>query len=190
MDEGTGTTANDSSGNNFNGTLGTVGAGGYKWTNGKFGNSLDFTVASPPTSNTGGYVNVPDNDIWSPITTGQFTVEAWVNMKSVTGDSYFVNKRTGSNYEWYLGYNNNNTLVAYITSLDGSTAYMATNIDVSGQWQFNRWNHVAFTFDDSIPLLRLYLNGQIIRIDTDTTGTYGNGTAPLRIGCDASGLEL
>lgn len=180
MDEGSGLTANDSSGNGYTGTISDATA---LWRSGKYGNAIKFDGYTSDD-----YINIPDNDVFSPVTTGAFTVEAWVNMQALTDDSYFVNKRSGSNYEWYLGITDTKFFQGIINNPDG-TSYMGTGYNMSATWQANTWYHLAFTFDNSVPLMKLYLNGKLVSTDTDTSGTYANGTAPVRIGCDYSGIN-
>ena len=89
MDESSGTSAVDSSGNGYTGTLGT-GNSAPTWTNGKFGKALNFDG---------------DNDVLSigSTITGIRTVSFWVNPASTTnafidldGGSHYVSASTGT----------------------------------------------------------------------------------------------
>jgi hypothetical protein len=180
LDENIGLTANDSSGN---GRSGTISDSTALWKNGKYGSAIKFDGYT-----NSDYINIPDNDAFSPVTTGAFTVETWVNLQSFPDDSFFVNKRAGSNYEWYLGITDTKAVLAHITNPDGSTSYMSTVYGFP-TIQTNTWYHLAFTFDNSLPLLKLYLNGILVASDNTTSGAYSNGTAPLRIGCEGAGVN-
>src|SRR5437879_2403428 len=85
FDEGAGTVAHDSSGNNKNATL--FGAAG--WTTGLIGPSAlslpGFPIGFPP----GSYAEIP-GDVLD--TTKSYTVAAWVKLKDVNGYQTFVSE--------------------------------------------------------------------------------------------------
>lgn len=90
FDERTGTTANDTSGSGNTGTL----TNGPAWTSGKIGGALSFDGLGGP-GETNDYVNVTSGALFN--TQQSFTVNAWVNGKTFTGqriiaatNGYFV----------------------------------------------------------------------------------------------------
>ncbi len=175
LDENTGTsTTYDKSGNGYNGTLGGIQED--DWVPGMFGSALGFDAAND-------YVQIADNDVFSINNTNEMTVGAWIKPTSVSGTTYIVSKRSSSNYEWHLniasGY-----LHAHIYTLAGSDymyAFAPTTINAG------EWHYVAFTADLNAPDLKLYIDGKVVAQDTTSSGTYGNGSAPVRIAEDANG---
>ena len=78
FDEGSGTTAGDTSGNGYNGTLGAVGTGSVTWDSAaRFGNSLEFNTPSTTVANAtnGGLVTVPFNAAFR--LNDSFTISLW-----------------------------------------------------------------------------------------------------------------
>ncbi|MFC1647242.1 DUF2341 domain-containing protein [Patescibacteria group bacterium] len=179
MDENTGLTAYDSSGNDYNGTISDTTA---LWQSGKHGSAIKFDGDISED-----YINIADNDIFSPITTGAFTVGVWVNMQSYPDDSYFVSKRqAAAEYEWTVRITDTKRLQTHIHTADGGSYMISTAIDITSLVPLNTWHHLAFTFDNSAPSLITYLDGTQVDSVTATSGSMANGTAPVRIGCDGN----
>ena len=134
MEEGSGTTANDTSGNGYTGTI-----TGSTWTSGKIGKALNF-------SDTNDKVQMA-----SPVIsgTGDFTLEAWIN-RSATGsvDSVISNyggSPCASGIEFYIA---GDKTITYV----GSGVTGATTISA------NTWYHVATTRSNG--LVKIYVNGK------------------------------
>jgi hypothetical protein len=90
MDEGSGTTVYDQSGNNNNGTI-----YGATWTTGRFGNALSFDGVDD-------YVSVPDSPTLDGMT--ELTIEAWVRPRNLSEYKPIVAKwSTGANYSYWFG---------------------------------------------------------------------------------------
>ncbi|MBI2530552.1 MAG: PKD domain-containing protein [Candidatus Diapherotrites archaeon] len=143
FNEGTGTTASDSSGNGNNGTL----TNGPTWTSsGVFGNALHFDGVDD-------HVLIPNSAGLGP---NVVTAAAWVKLDSYPGGSYgaVIGKYGGSN--------------GYLLSIrpDGQAQFWVGNDAVSiaaYTWattlQLNTWYHVAGTYDGSA--VKIYLNGAL-----------------------------
>jgi hypothetical protein len=84
FDEGTGTIAHDSSGNNNDGTI-----YGATWTSGKYGQALSFDGVDD-------YVEMAENTDLDPHTSN-WTISAWVNVARLTGPYVFGN-------DWEYGF--------------------------------------------------------------------------------------
>ena len=166
LDEGTGTTASDISGNNNTGTL----ANGPTWTTGKYGNALSFDGAND-------YVNVPDA---ASLDLTSWTISAWIyptSLPSVTWKTILCKGGDCTNYY----------LQTYGTELEGGFESPAGNWrrfrTTGAALQLNTWYHVAFTFDDATNTGKVYINGGERFSKTETAAPVTTAT-PLRIGTD------
>jgi len=179
FDEGMGPTANDSSGNNNDGTL----MGGTSWTSGKFGNSLSFDGSN-------GYVLVADDDTLD-FGTGDFTVEAWINVRKsalVTYKEYgVVNKNSYFQgtpgwgievFTWGLG--GDFGVICYITNQTSwvPTTYLSVRIS---SMTADVWHHIAQVRTGTT--LRLYFDGELVGTKThgEISGNVNN-SQPVIIG--------
>lgn len=178
FDEGSGTSATDSSGN---GNTGTLTNGPTYSTNTPFssGYSLSF-------DGTNDYVDSGATSAWS-FGTGNFTAGAWF-------------KTTGSSRQSILNkfqYNGTGTVEQgfFIDMLaggkirvgfetDGGNNYRVT--DSNATYNDGSWHYVAFT-RSAQNTINLYVDGQFISSNTLTAGTVGSVTTtnPLRIGYEA-----
>lgn len=161
FDEGTGTIANDSSGNDNNGTL----YGGPTWTDGQINKAINFDGSDD-------YVDCGNNASLSFITTsGTYTFECWIYSSDITGvnrPSLIVKSSSGSNRN-VLGFANNMIAIGYY---DGSSWHGA-----SGLFTLNQWIHAVGINEGGN--LKLYLNG---KLQTGTGTPYGCSNPALLIG--------
>ncbi|MCK4918754.1 MAG: LamG domain-containing protein, partial [Candidatus Pacebacteria bacterium] len=151
MDEGTGTTAYDSSDNSNDGTL----TNGPTWTTDSSplaggGGSLKFDGVND-------YVDAGDDA--SLNITDEVTVEAWVYSNGTQADDYAA--ISGKSTSYYLNFNHTgDSLYFTITdnSINKNTIYAITH---------NKWVHIVGTFDSTV--IKLYMDS--IEVDsTDYTG--------------------
>lgn len=173
-----GTTVYDSSGSGLNGTI----SGNLPVGTGKFGKG----IAKSANVNAN-YVSIADNDTFSINSTNQFTAMAWVKLNNKDDWNYVLTKRAGSNYEWDLKVNGayGGQVSAHIMQSSSTTFMIAEDLGypiVTGNWY-----HIAMVADLSQPLLQLYVNGELVGEDATSTGSYTNGTEPVRIGSAGDG---
>ena len=179
FDEGMGSTANDISGNNNDGTL----MGGTSWTSGKFGNALSFDGSN-------GYVLVAD-DATFEFGTSDFTVEAWINVREsalvsnreygvVNKNSYFQGTPGWGIEVSTWGPDGDFGVICYITNQTSwvSTKYLSVRIS---SMTADVWHHIAQVRTGTT--LRLYFDGELV--GTKTHGEIGgnvNNSQPVIIG--------
>ena len=166
FNEGSGTSAADSSGNGHTSTL----ANGPTWTTGKYGDALSFDGADD-------YVNVPDA---ASLDLTSWTISAWIYPTSLP----FVTWKTilckgGDCTNYYLQ--------TYGTELEGGFESPAGNWrrfrTTGATLQLNTWYHVAFTFDDAANTGKVYISG-VERFSKTETAVPVTTATPLRIGTD------
>lgn len=176
FDEGSGSVAFDSSGNNHDGAV-----NGAEWTNGVSNGALYFDGSD--------YVAVPDNPSLSGFT--QLTLEVWI--KPDRFDSYLkgiVNKGNGGGYfgdEYGLQLNYDK--VRLILSAGSPTGWIVV-ADTDPIISLNQWYHVAGVWDSTN--YYIYVNGQLAKSgQTIVSGASIHDTSnSLNIGGIATGSWL
>ncbi len=138
FDEGSGTTASDSSGSGNNGTL----VNGPTWTDGKVGSgALSFDGSND-------YVSMGNSNNAPPT----FTLSAWVKHNIPENNVGIAGKHTGGN-GYYLStfYNGSNGIRKVSLTINSTT------ISSNGSFPEGTWIHVVGVFDGTNAML--YLNG-------------------------------
>ena len=166
LDETSGTTATDSSGNGNDGTLTYM--SGNEWTAGQIDGALELDGSND-------YVNV--GDAASLDITDAITVTAWIKPNaSQSGYKRLIEKHYASS--WYFGYSSGaNGLSTYING--GQRALTSTGILTVGEW-----NHVAFTYDKDAggtDEVKMYLNGAV-RATGNYSSAIGTDNRDIAIG--------
>jgi hypothetical protein len=164
LDEGSGTTALDSSGNGNNATF----QGGPMWAdNGKFGKAVRFNGTSD-------YLAAPDSDSLD-IKGDQLSIAAWVNRDVSGGTRHVVRKVADSG-----------TGAIYMIRIQSETVRAILNtggadITVQGVTApaINEWIHVALVYDGTEA--RIYVNGKL-DVAMSVTGAVTESNNELRIG--------
>ena len=163
LDEGSGPTAADSSGNGNNGTL----TNGPVWVDGKYGKALQFDgVNDYVDAGNGATLN------WG---TGGFTVELWAKISGVSTDfTHLVSKP----YNYWLdlgsGANAGKQVAFYMNT--GSN-YSSGYAELTG----NVWHHIAGVGDNTDKSLKIYVDG-VLRNSGAFTGSPTPTTNNLVIG--------
>jgi hypothetical protein len=172
LDDGSGTTAIDSSSSGNDGTL----TGDPKWVSGKVGGALEMDG--------GDYVDVPGV---SEINPESITLMTWVNFSTVDsavqerqdylsrGDDYAL-----SLHEW----NADGLIYAIVTSAGDWTVLGGTTLV-----EPDTWYHTALTYDSGTQMLTIYLDGEVEGELELTTGLEHRLGGPLTIGT-YSGRDL
>jgi hypothetical protein len=161
LDEGSGNTAYDISGNGLDGTL----QGDPQWVVGKIGGALEF-------DGNGDYIDCGNDPIFD--ITEQITLTVWVNANDMAnsqnnmwlgkGDNAYAIKHQTGNYLEFFVYDGSWHSTQYTTNLES----------LNGEW-----HHMAGTFDGTE--LKFYLDGQL-EITLAFEGTIGTAAHPVTIG--------
>jgi len=167
MDEGSGGTAYDISGNARNGAL-----NGPAWTRGKVGGSLSFDGSNDRIPMSGTETNVLYGwtqgaiELW--INPGEFiaTREIW-SKNGVIDSGLYVNS-TGGQLQFHLGFTSG-----------------AVNLNSNSNLSLNNWYHIVTTFDSSG--MKFYINGVLDNSNANTGVTESNATYQFALG--SSGTE-
>ena len=164
LDEGTGTTANDGSGNGNNGTL----QNGPTWTTGKSGGALNFDGSNDT-------LFIANSASLNTISTG-LTFAAWVYRNSTQSGFVSVAAReVGTSYyeHFYFGFENG----SYRWFVNTTGGY--SSVSMGGSSPTGQWVHVAGTYDGAT--VRLYVNG-VQQFSTPHSGTFATDTTGVTIG--------
>jgi len=168
FDEGSGTTAKDSSGNGNDGTI-----YGATWTTGVSGKALQFDGVDD-------YVDC-ENDASLDFGTGTFTIETWVKTIDATTASWkgIVGRWDGSNGYWLQYFPSTG---AWAFGWHGSTFLNPTKSISDGNWHHVVGKRTGLTSAE------LYIDGAFIGSRTDLPSTSSDTTDHLSMGRLSSGL--
>ncbi|MBM7565896.1 LamG-like jellyroll fold domain-containing protein [Paenibacillus sacheonensis] len=152
LGEGTGTTANDTSGN---GSTGTV--NGASWVTGRSGYALQF-------NGTGNYVGLGSPSVLN--FSGKITMSAWIKPSSITGTGAILyhQQTSGDNPQMVLRINGS-TLEGGSYSISSGLHFVSMPLTTG---DLNVWMHVALTYDGTA--WRIYKNGVLVNSSTDAQG--------------------
>ncbi|MHB8648104.1 MAG: LamG-like jellyroll fold domain-containing protein, partial [Thermomicrobiales bacterium] len=157
FDEGSGTTASDSSGNNLNGTI-----SGATWTTGKIGSgALNF-------NGTNSYVNVASPALLTNVNT--FTWSAWLNPGASQTHSVnpIIEKGSGSNTLKSFYITDTGSVVAEIKTASG----YASSASITGVATAGAWSQWTITYNDTGDrMLHIYKNGVEVSYSSQVPAT-------------------
>ena len=163
LDEGSGTTVTDASGNNLNGAL--LGAQLPTWTSDASGAALSFDGQH-------GAVIVPASSQLAP--TSGVTVVAWVKISNGVAGTVAGQSTMDGNQSAYALSVINDRLAAQIRLRDADWPLYGHRVITDGQW-----HHLGFSYDGYE--YALYLDGQL-EVRTHLSGTQTPSSGQLVIG--------
>ena len=175
LDDGSGTSATDSSTNANTGTL----TNGPAWTTGQIGGAVDF-------DETDDYITVADTDTLDITDGTHFTLSGWFNRDTFAADHTIIAKRNGltagdTGYVVYID-DTNDDIVFEVS--DGTDEYSRTS---TRTFTSTGWNHFAAVFDDVVGM-SIYVNGAINQDSASGTlssiGSLANAVA-FRMGAES-----
>jgi len=159
LDDGSGLTAIDSSGNGNDGTLTNM--SGNEWTVGQIGGALELDGSND-------YVDMGDAE--SLNITDAITVTAWIKPSNPGGNwqSIIANSPTGGQYNYWFYLESN----ALKLSVYSSTYPNLTVSNAIGTADI--WYHIAFTAIDG-STMKIFVNGNEVGSGTAGTGHWSGG---------------
>ncbi|MEP7166772.1 MAG: LamG domain-containing protein [Candidatus Woesebacteria bacterium] len=166
LDENTGTTAKDKSGNNSDGTL----TNGPVWVQGKIGQAVQF-------ANTTNKITIPDNSNLDIADGEDVTITGWFYRADATDSNMITAKRTGSaaaNTGWLLYLDGTiDTLLFEIA--DGAQEY---SVQSARTFVTPGWHHFAVVWDESSAAgTKVFIDGiDNTGTKTGTIGSIGNAS--------------
>ncbi len=164
FDEGTGSTATDSSGSGYTGTL----QSGASWTSGQIG-SHALTVTGASNS----YVDIPTTVV---NTAASFSVAAWVKVSAVsTAFQTFVSVDGSQVSAFFLQLRGDTGLFTFTRLGSDSTSAVATLASASIPPMPGTWYHLVGVYDASAQTISLYVNGSLQETVPYTGGWQGSG---------------
>jgi chitodextrinase len=151
VNEGSGTTVTDTSGNGNTGTI-----NGATWTTtSKFGNALAFNGINS-------YVNITSTSSFID-TTQPFTVSAWVYLNSFNTNSYphVITLRTNTSQPYQIFLSNQSSYLGVVIGSPATWKRLKTNTAASSLT--GGWHHIAVTYNGSGPSaaanFKIYIDG-------------------------------
>ncbi|MBI4311288.1 MAG: hypothetical protein HY681_05835 [Chloroflexi bacterium] len=173
LDEGSGATAGDSSGNGNGGQItGAIWGPGVSGMQTVYGSSLSF-------DGTDDYVTIPDSPTLR--LTGPLTVAFWVKWTGV-GGTILIKESAGGSGDYWINNPGDGTIWC---SSNGGHGLADTGVSMT----VGQWHHIALTLapDD----LKCYVDGVLKVTGTYTQGADGIGTAtPIYLGRSIGGAPF
>lgn len=163
LDDGSGTTALDSSGNDYHGTL--MNMDGDEWTTGIIDGALQFDGSND-------YVDLPIDVLVENAT--DCTVAMWVNWLDVDDNwQHIFDFGSSTTYHMYLVAGDDDEYLRFAITDSGwsNEERIETTTSLGGGW-----HHIAVTIDDVNEIHTLYLDGVVIGQNTNA------GTNPSDLG--------
>lgn len=163
LDENTGTTANDSSGNSANGTL-----NGAVYANGKYGSGVNFSADSDD-------ITLTTNNMSSATGTIEFWYKARADYANADTQAMLIGRSNGTgNGDFYINKDSLNFSWGITATTDDWLDIPQATID--DYWVAGVWNHYTATYDIAADDALFYVNGRLI--GSDLAMNWGTWTPP------------
>ncbi len=167
LDEPSGTTAADSSGNGYDGTL----VNGPIWTSGKIGNALSFDGVNDYIRNSASAFNFGPSD---------FSISLWIKQVASQQMDYagIISKGAYKNSGWYLNVDNgaNRDVLVFVTNQNNAAQGTITGHAIPD----NTWTHIVAVRQG--PSARIYINGADVTASSDGASDPADSTYDLEVG--------
>ena len=171
LDEATGTTTNDSSGN---GNISSAFTGNTSWTSGKFGSGLTFDG----TDDVARIVETTSTDLGA--TTDSYTVSAWIktSAQAPITNSYIVAKADGATPYPFILYLNTSEYACFALG-NGVTIPITCNATALND---DKWHYITGVRNVSTDTVYIYIDGVYANSTTDTTTATTVNSDDISIG--------
>ena len=171
FNEGSGSTAADTSGNGNVATL----VNGPTWTTGRYGGGLSF-------DHTNDYLTLPNSSSLN-VSGSALTLSVWLRPTSMPGDSVVLAKLwnagwTPPYYQYGIELQSNGSRPVFFVGT--STGYLSSAMDTT--LPYGQWSHLAITFNGSQVLF--YVNGTLVSTKTLSATMTARGQQ-MRVAADA-----
>ena len=135
----------------------------------------------------GDYISVPDSNDWN--FTGQFTVECWARLASLTagGTSHTLAGHyqvSGNLRSWWMRIVDGGGEIQAVCSTDGTNIQTARFESAAST--INTWSHYAMTRDAS-NVIRIFRDGVVGNVTATLAGTLFNSSVPVTFGAAFNG---
>jgi len=144
FDEGSGNIVKDTSGNNYHGTI-----KGAKWTTGYLRKALDFDGVN-------NYIAIQSG---RSILANVITVEAWINVDKIRGNSLFDAIVGHSKYKIGIGDLRFPKRPVFVFTGNWAGCYWG-RCPAGGPVSFNKWHHIALQYSENA--VRVFLDGKLV----------------------------
>ena len=184
LNEGSGSTAADSSGSGNTGTL----INSPAWTTGKSGNALNFANGGK------GYVSASGAGSLANLYSHGMTVAAWIKPRSAgSGNGGRIVDKDNNNGGWFFAMNGSTQIRFAVDTFPTVSPSRVSSATIA----LNGWQHVAATWDGSVSgsNIHMYINGVladgasldgagVAQTDSDTPFAIGNRSLDVARGFD------
>ncbi len=184
LDDGAGSTADDSSANNNNGTL----IGNPSWVSGHIGSgALEFSTAD---ANDG--VNLGTSTIFNPPESFTIALWAYITDWSQEWNHVMVSRRGEEGIGWQLRRNGSWGSVGDPCAISFTTGGVGRPGDYWGNTPsetippLNQWIHIAAVYDAADNTKSIYLDGELDAVQVTAPGTISQSTHNVYIGARAT----
>jgi hypothetical protein len=124
------------------------------------------------------YIEVPHYDA---LNLDNYTIELWMYVENGTDNlSTLIGKNNNNESSYSLQISNVSEGTLRFWVFDG-TGYLANMYSSAGAFVVDEWTHVAITYDNTIQLYTMYVNGDVVASYTGTSGTHASNL-PIQIG--------
>ncbi len=161
LDDGSGTSATDSSTNGNTGTL----TNGPTWTTGQVSSAIDFDGSDD-------FVSVADTNTLDFAESTNFTLAGWFNRDTFTTDDTITAKSNGQTAAdtGYNAYIDDSTDKLTFVANDGTDQY---KLESTSTFTATGWHHYALVWDESgASQTKMYIDG--VAESVTATGTFAN----------------
>ncbi len=159
FDDGSGSSATDSSANSNNGTLTNMDTGSC-WIDGVYRGALEF-------DGTNDYVSLGSPSDLDNLFSSDVTMTAWVYIPESHGNITLISAYPGSysyGFHWRVGHDNRVDAGAVFSTTNCARGWTTDTVDEG-------WNFLALVYDNTTKKITLYKNGFVLSGGNDTAGS-------------------